>query len=153
MILKRVKRQEEIIIKACLGFGNIISDSLIEPDTYYLEKNGLNVKQEIIKKQQWRYATNYETGETTKIAISETKANNKKINEYEMMKLSKLIKMIESLFEKPQQIAWSIEGENFYILEAKPILIKEKQQKVIEEKQTEEPTIINEERIIEEDNA
>jgi pyruvate,water dikinase len=125
----------EILIKACLGFGDIIEQESLQSDLYIVDKENLDIKEQHINKQEWQFARDFETNETTKILVSEKKSGSKKLNDYEIIKVARITKKIESLFEKPQQVEWAIEGDEYFIFETKPFIsVGEKTEQEIENK-------------------
>ena len=109
--------KNEICIEAVLGLGESIVSGKVTPDTYIIDKDIYSIKLKNIRNQttkliminnQNNWTTNHE-------------CNIQKIDDNQILALSKIIKDIENLYKYPVDVEWAIENGIIYILQCRPI--------------------------------
>ena len=109
--------KNEICIEAVLGLGESIVSGKVTPDTYIIDKDIYSIKSKDIRNQttkliminnQNNWTTNHE-------------CNIQKIDDNQILALSKIIKDIENLYKYPVDVEWAIENGIIYILQCRPI--------------------------------
>ena len=115
-----------IIIEAIFGLGEAIVSGEVTPDQYLLNKKELRIIDKKIHKQEWQLVknTSVPSGErdpNIKVPISPSKQNKQKIADEDIVALAKLGKMIEELYQFPQDIEWAKQGKQLFILQTRPV--------------------------------
>lgn len=112
--------KNELVVEACFGLSDALIAGKIDADSYVLSKESLDIKKEEIREQEFRYVLDDETGKKLKEELGEY--GSKQVLEINDVKeLARIGKKIESLFEKPMEVEWTLE-DKFYILQVKPII-------------------------------
>ncbi|HHI04301.1 MAG TPA: phosphoenolpyruvate synthase [Candidatus Woesearchaeota archaeon] len=127
---------DEIIVEACFGLGEAIVSGSVNPDSYIVDKNSMEIKSKSISEQEWAYVKD-ENGKTVKKTIKEEMKKIQKLKEEEVIGLAKIAKHLEDHYQKPQDIEWAIEKEKIYVVQTRPITTIKK----IEDEKTEEISI------------
>jgi len=112
--------RDEIIVRACFGLWDAIISGKIDPDRHVIAKEDLEIKEEEIRQQEYRYILDEETGGKIKEELGEHGAK-QVLDVNDIKELGRIGKKIESLFEKPMEIEWVL-GDKIYIIQAKPII-------------------------------
>ena len=111
---------DEIIVEACFGLGEAIVSGSVNPDSYIVDKNSMEIKSKSISEQEWAYVKD-ENGKTVKKTIKEEMKKIQKLKEGEVIGLAKIAKHLEDHYQKPQDIEWAIEKEKIYVVQTRPI--------------------------------
>lgn len=129
--------ENEITVEACFGLGEAIVSGSVNPDSYIIDKNSMEIKSKDIKEQEWAYVRD-ETGKTAKKTIIEDKRGIQILKDEEIIELAEIAKKLEEHYNKPQDIEWAIEKDKIYVVQTRAITTLKK---VEEEKEAEEITI------------
>jgi len=113
--------ENEIVIEAAFGLGEVVVSGAVNPDEYILDKNMLNIKDKIVNKQDWLLTLDINLGYTVKKNIPEERRSEQKLTDFEIRKLGEITKNIEKHYGSPQDIEYSIDGPNIYIVQSRPI--------------------------------
>ena len=112
----------QIVIEAIYGLGELIVSGEVTPDTYIIDKEGLVICDKTISSQGFMLVKNPGQGDTTKkVPVSIFQKAVQKLYDRDIIRLAKLGKQIEELYQFPQDIEWAKEGEEIYILQARPV--------------------------------
>jgi phosphohistidine swiveling domain-containing protein len=98
-----VRGKENIIIEASRGLGDKVVQGQIEPDRYVLDGRG--IIQELVPADP-------------NLAV---------LTKLDIEKLAKLVTDISFQMESPQDIEWSFDGKDFFILQSRPITTIQKE--------------------------
>lgn len=108
-----------IVIEAIFGLGEFIVQGKVTPDHYEVNKQSLNILKSEIKYQSCKLV---KSGINNKeVQLGKKEGNLKKLTDEEIIKVALLVKDIENHYYFPQDIEWSIEGENLFIVQSRPI--------------------------------
>jgi len=113
------KDKNQMIIEAAWGLGEILVSGQITPDTYVVEKGGLNIL-DINVNTQKKMIVQAKKGNKI-IVVLKSKKGKQKLSTRQIKGLARLCLKIENHFKKPQDIEWALKKNNFYILQARPI--------------------------------
>ena len=122
----------KILIEAIYGLGEAIVSGDVTPDQYLLSKEGFQIIDKRISKQEWQLVRNSKLSPTqlegtVKASVPPAKQTLQKLNDNEIVALSKLGKTIEDLYQSPQDIEWAKQGRQLFILQTRPVTtLKEK---------------------------
>jgi pyruvate,water dikinase len=116
----------KILIEAIFGLGEAIVSGDVTPDQYLLDKNGIKIIDKKIHKQEWQLVKNADapSGEmesNLKVPVSTAKQSKQKLSDEDIIALAKLGKMIEDLYQFPQDIEWAKQGTQLFILQTRPV--------------------------------
>ncbi|MGA7678351.1 MAG: phosphoenolpyruvate synthase [Dehalococcoidia bacterium] len=116
----------KILIEAICGLGEAIVSGDVTPDQYLLDKNGIRIIDKEIHKQEWQLVRNTEApvGElepNIKIPVPPSKRAKQKLADKDIVALAKVGKMIEDLYQFPQDIEWAREEKQLFILQTRPV--------------------------------
>ena len=116
----------KILIEAICGLGEAIVSGDVTPDQYLLDKNGIRIIDKKIHKQEWQLVRNTEApvGElepNIKIPVPPSKRAKQKLADKDIVALAKVGKMIEDLYQFPQDIEWAREEKQLFILQTRPV--------------------------------
>ncbi|MBU4142943.1 hypothetical protein KJ590_02995 [Patescibacteria group bacterium] len=130
--------RNQMVIEAGWGLGEAVVGGLITPDTYVVDKTALRpalrrrlrqgkqaqgVKKAILDKnisEQVMMIVRQGSG-TTKVAVEKEKQGKQKLADKQIIELAKICQKIEAHYNFPQDIEWALAGNNFYILQSRPI--------------------------------
>ncbi len=122
----------KILIEAIFGLGEAIVSGDVTPDQYLLTKKGLKILDKKISKQEWQLVRNSKLSPTQlegtiKVSIPPAKQALQKLTDHEIVALAKLGKVIEDLYQFPQDIEWAKQGRQLFIVQTRPVTtMKEK---------------------------
>lgn len=108
--------QNKIIIEAGLGLGEAIVSGLVTPDMYVINKDGYEILEKIVNRQQWKIVRNRVGNKH--VSIPSESQNNQTLTDSEIVSLAKIGEKIEAHFGEPQDIEWAIEGRELYFLQS-----------------------------------
>lgn len=131
-ILTSYTTNHQTIIEVMYGLGSVVGDQDIMPDKYIVSKES-NIEDKIIGKQSLKYCLNDE-GNTIKVNIPDELVSKQKIFDEDIIKLAEIGKKIEGVFNRSQDIKWSIANQEIFIVSSKPIkrIVSEIEETVVE---------------------
>jgi len=115
----RGKRKNTMILESIYGLGEAIVSGLVTPDQFAIEKQTGKILKQNINKQSVQIKFLNGNNETCSVPID--KQDEPSLNPDLIKDLVKIGKNIETHFNAPQDIEWSIENDNIYILQSRPI--------------------------------
>jgi len=121
-----VKNNDEILIEAVFGQGEGIVSGKIKPDQHILTREFKLVQEKISDKKLAIIRTS--GGQTKTIQLTPEKSKQRVLKTYELKQLAEYAIKLEDHYKKPQDIEFSIEGEEIYILQARPITTLKKKE-------------------------
>jgi len=111
--------EKEILIEAVFGQGEGIVSGKIKPDQYIVSSELEILKEEISSK---KIAIVRDAGGKTKtVELSPEKSSQRVLKTYEIKQIAEFGQKLQKHFGKPQDIEFSIEGEDIFILQSRPI--------------------------------
>ena len=116
----------KILIEAIYGLGEAIVSGDVTPDQYLLDKNGIRIIDKKIHKQEWQLMKNAkapigELEQNIKIPVPPSRQAKQKLADKDIVALAKVGKMIEDLYQFPQDIEWAREEKQLFILQTRPV--------------------------------
>ena len=109
-----------IIIEAGYGLGEALVGGRVTPDTYCVDKFHRKILNKRISEQNWMLVRG-KSGECVREDIPEDMAKAQKITDEQVHELADIGNQIEMHYNKPMDIEWCIEGEDIFIVQARPI--------------------------------
>jgi pyruvate,water dikinase len=113
-------REDEIVVEAVYGLGEMIVGGQANPDFYLVDKNTYEIKKIEVKKQEIGLFRN-ERGENEKRKVPKELQERQVLNEKEVKELARLGKKLEHHYQKPQDIEWAIEHNEIFIVQTRAV--------------------------------
>jgi len=110
----------QLIIEAGFGLGEAVVSGLITPDSYVVRKSDLTILEDNPSSQEKGIFLNSQGGSDWK-ELSPDQQTQKKLKPDEIVGLARQVIRIESLFGYPCDIEWARKGDQWYILQCRPI--------------------------------
>ncbi|HLD39768.1 MAG TPA: phosphoenolpyruvate synthase [Candidatus Nanoarchaeia archaeon] len=111
---------DEIVIEAIYGLGELIVGGEVNPDLYIVDKKTRDIKKIEVRKKDFGLFRN-ENGENEKRPITKDKQERQVLNEKQVKELARLGKKLEDHYKKPQDIEWAVEKEEVYIVQTRAV--------------------------------
>lgn len=110
---------DEAVFNANFGLGESVVSGVCTPDTIVVDKVAMRVRERVLGAKEERIMLNAEGGTTT---ISDDDAAKEfAVSDGHVLSLTRYIKTLEEVFRKPVDVEWALEGDNEYILQARPV--------------------------------
>lgn len=114
-------QEDETVIEAVYGLGELIVGGEVNPNTYIVEKSTRKIKSIEVRKQDLGLFRN-EKGQNEKREIPASLQARQVLNEKQIQEYARLGKKIEDHYQKPMDIEWAIENNvDMYIVQARPV--------------------------------
>ena len=120
---------DEIMIEAAFGLGEVVVGGQITPDTYILDKETLKIKSKKIATQPYALLRGYKDG-NRKETLTKEKGSQQKISDEIIIKLAEYGKKIEGHYGSAQDIEWATEENKVYIVQSRAVttLLKKREE-------------------------
>jgi phosphoenolpyruvate synthase/pyruvate phosphate dikinase len=112
------KPSSEMGVSSIYGLLPAIYEEEPVPDIYTIDSDTLDIKSREINKQTWRYGIS-EDGEVIKYRVGESRQEGQKIDDDQIIKLSKLAQKLESQTSGVLRLAWTITADEILITECR----------------------------------
>lgn len=113
------KNKNQVVIEAGYGIGEAIVKGLITPDRYLIYKKDLIIENVNVGLQ--KIVIRQSQSGIKKAKLEKERHYRQKLSGQRIIELASLCKKIEFLYKRPQDIEWSFENGNFYIVQSRPI--------------------------------
>jgi len=114
----------KIAIEAGLGLGETIVSGSVTPDTYIVDKDGLEISKKDIASQEWKLVRN-EGGKgeeiNIKVILTPEEQAQQKISDEDIIVLAKIGRRLEDWYQFPQDIEWAKEDKQIFIVQTRPV--------------------------------
>jgi pyruvate,water dikinase len=110
-------RDDEIMINAAWGLGEVIVSGTITPDTILLDKATLQVRSILPGDKSWRIDAR-STGGTEQVEVTQP---GPALDESKLVALGKLCQAVEQTFGMPMDIEAAFTAGQWYLVQARPI--------------------------------
>ncbi|MCK4269116.1 MAG: phosphoenolpyruvate synthase, partial [Methanogenium sp.] len=108
------------IIEASWGLGEAVVSGAVSPDNYVYDQRSGRIIDRHIANKNIEILPDGEHG-TKEVEVPEERQNIPVLSDEEITKLAKFGKTSEIHYEIPQDLEWSIVGDEIYILQSRPI--------------------------------
>ncbi|MDQ1015322.1 rifamycin-inactivating phosphotransferase [Streptomyces afghaniensis] len=105
-------------VDAGLGLGEALVSGLVNPDVFTV-RDGQVVARTIAAKQRALHAL--PAGGTREVAIDAQRQEQPALTDEQVVRLVELGRRIEAHFGRPQDIEWCLDGDDFHIVQSRPI--------------------------------
>ena len=113
-------RENEIVIEAVYGLGEMIVGGQVNPDLYIVDKHSREIKKVEVKKQEVGLFRD-EKGQNVTLKIPLYQQNQRVIPDTIVKELARYGKKIENHYGKPQDIEWAVEKGQIYIVQTRAV--------------------------------
>jgi len=111
----------EILINSTYGIGEGIVSGELDTDSFYVNKQSNSFSQSIVIKKH-KIIFNEKKGEGTQsVPVEREKQNQPSLTPAIVKELARIGKSIEKLYNRPQDIEWTVKSDKVYILQTRPI--------------------------------
>ena len=130
--------QSKIEIEAIFGLGEAIVSGEVMADLYVVDKKTMEIIDKKVGRQEWQLIRNPlrwgAKGETNiKVTLLPQEQTLQKLPDQDVLKLARLGKQIEDIYNFPQDIEWAKEGRELYIVQTRPVTtLKTKVEEAVE---------------------
>ncbi|MBU0763267.1 MAG: PEP/pyruvate-binding domain-containing protein [Candidatus Kerfeldbacteria bacterium] len=114
------KNDNQMIIEAGFGLGEMLVSGQITPDSYIVAKDSLTLIDSNISTQTSKMVRN-ESGINEIVKFSEEEGSKQKLTTDQIQQLAETAKKIEAHYGFPSDIEWAIEGSDIFITQSRPI--------------------------------
>lgn len=113
------KDENEIMIEATYGLGELLVQGMVTPDNYLVSKTDL----QILDKKTPHKSTMlvYQDGDNIERPVPNDIADEACLDDSQILELARLTTEIEDYYGSPQDIEWALENDKFYIVQSRPI--------------------------------
>ncbi|MFP8905402.1 rifamycin-inactivating phosphotransferase [Streptomyces atacamensis] len=105
-------------VDAGFGLGEALVSGLVNPDVFKV-RDGEIVDKTIVAKQRAVHAL--PTGGTRDVAVDARRQEQPALTDAQAVRLVQLGRRIEAHFGRPQDIEWCLDGDDFHIVQSRPI--------------------------------
>lgn len=113
------KNNDEIMIEAVYGLGELLVQGMVTPDNYVVNKHSLDLAEKQVRPKSKMLV--YQNGANTEQPVPESRKDASCLSDSQIAELSKLIVNVERFYGKPQDVEWALEAGRFYIVQSRPI--------------------------------
>ncbi len=114
-----------VIIEAAYGLGEAVVSGAITPDLYVVDKEKRTILERRVNKQDWLLTRNTSSNGHSKgnmqMAIPVAKQVEQKLSDTEVLELTEIGVRLEGHYNAPQDVEWAREGNNFYLVQSRPV--------------------------------
>ena len=125
--------QNEIVTEACWGMGAAIVDGRVSPDQYVFDAQRRDWVSKKIADKKFMVPPTLEAESSRLSPVPALQRRQETLDQAQLDTALEWAEKAEKYFGKPQDLEWSIEGEDFYILQSRPITTLNVNQDVIPE--------------------
>ncbi len=120
-------KSTDLMVSSVRGLGKCVVDGSMTPETYMVSRSGLEIIRRDIPVQKTMCVCSA-NGSVQEVPVPEVPSGGQSLSDSEIKILAKYTLDIENHYACPQDIEWAIDGSNnFYILQARPLRIVEKE--------------------------
>ncbi len=112
-------KRREIVIEAVQGLGEALVSGIVEPDEYIIDEDDRVISKKIGKKELVIEAL--EQGGTMKRSLDDTSKMIASLDDSLALKLARIGRAMEKLYNHPQDIEWAIKDQEIFILQSRAI--------------------------------
>ncbi len=120
--------EDEIVIEAAYGLGELVVSGSINPNNYIIDKENLTIKSITTPKQDYMLIKEETLGKNIKRKVPDNYPE-KVLNETQIIQLVDYGKKIEKHYQKFMDIEFAIESGKIYIVQSRPVTTFKKQTK------------------------
>ena len=113
--------QNEIVTEASWGMGAAIVDGRVSPDQYIFDRSEQSLASKKIADKKFMVPPTLEEDHSRLSPVPESQRRLETLSNEQLNTINEWAEKSERYFGKPQDLEWSIEADEFYILQSRPI--------------------------------
>lgn len=113
------KDNNEIMIEAGFGLGEMLVQGMITPDNFIVDKTNFQIKERTIETQEKMLV--YKDGLNQEVEVPKDKQSKQCIGDKDVEELARLAVRIEEHYGFPCDIEWAKQGDDLFIVQSRPI--------------------------------
>ncbi len=117
-------KNNNVIIEAVFGLGEGIVSGQITPDRYIISENSKIIEKNIVEKKI--VIMKNAAGKQEVVKLKEEISKQQVLKDHEITRLTSIALNLEEHYKKPQDIEFTIENDEIYIVQTRPITTLEK---------------------------
>lgn len=111
--------RETMLVEAGFGLGEAVVSGSVTPDTYYIDKALLSLKQKKVSEQKRKIVR---TGSGNAwVDVEGRLAQSQKLDDEKIVEIAKIGRTIEAHYGSPQDIEWAMEAGRFFVVQSRSI--------------------------------
>ena len=122
---------DEIVTESSWGMGAAIVDGRVSPDQYVFSKQNQRLISKRIADKKFMVPASVEGQDSRLTAVPALLRRKETLSQAQVKMLIGWAEKSEAYFGKPQDIEWAFRGDDFYILQSRPITTLDKHQEQI----------------------
>ncbi len=115
------KNYDELLIEGSFGLGETVVSGQITPDSFFIDKKKLDIKQRNVAEKTWGLFRDRENEKGGNVRKEIDNPNEQVLTDAQLKELAKIGIAIEKHYNKPMDIEWAVYKGKIYILQARPI--------------------------------
>ncbi len=124
-----INGNDEVVIEATWGLGEMLVSGSVEPDRYIVSKEGEILEKNVGKKER-RRIKDYATDGTIEVSVPRDLVNAQVLTDEEVLRLYKYGLQLEKYYKTPQDIEFAIEKNKIYLVQTRPVTTTAKAEEV-----------------------
>ncbi|MCV7300816.1 phosphoenolpyruvate synthase [Mycobacterium barrassiae] len=112
--------RDRVVIEGAFGLGEVVVSGLVEPDTYIVSKESLEILDVRLGHQSFKIVRGPD-GNDARVDLSDEQADARVLDDTELRRVAELAIATERHNGCPQDTEWSISGGQVYLVQARPI--------------------------------
>jgi pyruvate,water dikinase len=118
----------KVMVEGTWGLGNAISNGIVLPDLYVMDRETGNEIEKKIGKKLWIYKKDPLSGSTKKEPVLREKVSEQLLDSEELKKIFEMYGKVSSLYAQPQNMEWGMERGRIFLLQTRSFTIKKEEQ-------------------------
>ncbi|HTZ15823.1 MAG TPA: phosphoenolpyruvate synthase [Mycobacterium sp.] len=112
--------EDHIVIEAAFGQGEVVVSGKVQPDTYVVDKQTLQVVDSQVGYQTFKIISGPDGSDTT-VTLEPAKANSRVLDDNSLRTIAELAIAVERHHGCPQDVEWAISSGTTWLVQARPI--------------------------------
>jgi pyruvate, water dikinase len=110
-----------VVIEGAFGLGEVVVAGQVTPDRYEVDKRTNHLRLSQISRKEFMLRRDSETGENTRVDLSEDEGSAPVLTAEEVASLGELAARLESHYGLAQDAEWAIEDGAVYLVQTRPV--------------------------------
>jgi rifampicin phosphotransferase len=115
--------RDTLLVETVWGLAEPLTQARVQPDRFHLSKSDYSIRDRQIAEKSVRLVVS-SNGRTEQVVVSASDAGRPSLSDEHLNRLARLGTRVESFFGQPQDIEWALEGNEFVILQSRPVALR-----------------------------
>lgn len=115
----------KMVIEANWGLSETVVTGSVTPDTYIVDRNVDEIEDITIGSKEEFLRFESEDKKVDRVQASEKEREDRVLNNDEILQLSELAEKVEEVYGEPRDVEWVFDGQEFYLLQSRPVTVFE----------------------------